>query len=506
MEIRRGSSRRDFLRLGTLGVVSAGLLAACGGTPASPAAGGTAAPAAGATKPAGATTAPAGAAATPAGGATAAAGATKPAAAAPEATVPAVIKPAAGSKGITLRYHSRTGSEADTLNERLPEFAEKHGVEIKPEQLPGGEFYEKMQTLIAGGQMGDVTWMAMSIGWPIWGATGVLQPIDQFVAQDKFDTSVYFKSAMDQAYWEGKLFGVPFKLQPGQMGNYYNVNAFKEAGVKEPDANMTFDDLIERAKALTKASGDRVERFGFLPWIVSGDNPGGWQATVNYARAFGAELIDAEGKKALLTEPKFQEAMTWLHSLIFTHKVAPSVKQITGDIDQMFVAGAGAMYQSGSWTKSVQTRIKDNKFEVKNALMPKGPSGKRGSGALADLIGMNAKTKNPKEAWELTKFLTDKETGIRLGEGRGGASGTSGGRKDVFEDPRLAKNPLHPIWIEAVAIAEPHRIAANLRTSEFNQALWQKLNELWVGDAQPSDKFFNELNQTVQQVLDLPRA
>jgi ABC-type glycerol-3-phosphate transport system substrate-binding protein len=409
------------------------------------------------------------------------------------------------AKGITLRFHSRTGSEADTLNERLPEFADKTGIEVKPEQFPGGEYYQKMQTLIAGGQMGDVIWMSSTVGMPIWGATGIIQPIDDFISQEKFDLGQYYKAAVDQLIYQGKTYALPFKLQPGQMGLYYNSNAFKEASVKEPTLTTTFDELIQLSKELHKGSGDRVERFGFLPWIFTADNTGGFQMTAHYARAWGAELMDAEGKKALMTEQKFKDAIIWVNDVIFKHKIAPSAKQVTGDPDQMFVAGMGAMYQSGSWTKSVQTRIKDNKFEVKATLMPKGPGGKRGSMAIADSIGINAKAKNPKEAWELTKFLCDQETGIRLGEGRGGASGTSGGRKDVFESERLKKNPLHPIWIEAVGVAEAPRLPGNFRTVEFATALWQKMNALWIGDEQPTEKFFQELNAACQQVLDQPR-
>lgn len=484
MQNRLRDTRRAFLKWGVLGAASTALLAACGGAPpAAPTETKTEAkPAAKAEekKPE----------------------APKPAA---DATVPALIKPSAGqSKGITLRYHSRTGSEADTLNERLPEFADKLGVEVKPEQFPGNEYYQKMQTLIAGGQLGDVMWMALSIGWPIWGATQILQPLDDFVSQEKFDTSVYFKAAIDQLYLGGKLYGLPFKLQPGQMGLYYSSNAVKEANAKEPDMNMTMDDFAKLAKTLTKGPADRPERFGYIPYFDAADTGGGWQWTTNWARAWGAELVDAEGKKALVTDPKFKESVKFMHDLIFQQKAAPSMKQITNGSDAMFVAGAGAIYQSGSWTKSVQTRIKD-KFEVKNTLMPKGPSGKRGSQAIADLIGMSAKTKTPKESWELAKFLCDQETGIRLGEGRGGASGTSGGRKDVFEHERLKKNPLHPAWIEAIAIAEPPRYAGNFRTSEFNQALWQKMGGLWVGDEQFSDKFFQELNDALQQVLDMPK-
>ena len=61
--------------------------------------------------------------------------------------------------------------------------------------------------------------------------------------------------------------------------------------------------------------------------------------------------------------------------------------------------------QSGSWSKSLPTRVKE-KFVVKDTLMPKGPSGSRGGMNVADMIAMNAKTKYAKESWELVKHLT----------------------------------------------------------------------------------------------------
>jgi multiple sugar transport system substrate-binding protein len=348
--------------------------------------------------------------------------------------------------------------------------------------------------------------MILGQGWPIWGASGVLRPLDDFVQQEKFDLSVYYKAAVDQAYFEGKIYGLPFKLQPGQMGIYYNADHFKEAGVKEPHLEMSFDDLVKTSKDMTKMAGSRAERWGFLPYFVAAsDVYGGLWFTVHYARAWGADVIDAEGKKATVTEPKFKQSVMWAHDLVFKHKAAPAYKDVANNSpDQMFVAAQGAMYQSGSWTKSVPTRIKE-KFQVKITLMPKGPSGKRGSMAIADLIAVNAKTRYPKEAWELAKFLTDKETGIRLGEGRGGASGTSGARPDVFRDERLMKNPLHPVWVEAVENADGPRYAANFRTQEFNSALWQKMIALWNGDEQPTDRFFQELNDELQKICDLPR-
>src|SRR5262245_18678551 len=285
-----------------------------------------------------------------------------------------------------------------------------------------------MQTLIAGGQLGDVLWTSLGLGWPIWGAGGVIRPLDDLIQQEKFDLGQYYKAAVEQFTYQGKPYGLPFKLQPGTVGIYYNADQIKELGGKEPNLTMSYEDLIQMAKALTTTSGSRTERWGFLPyWTGSNDTAGGWFCVTTYARSFGAELLNEDGTKSLLTEPKFKEAVTFMHELSFKHKVSPTMKDIpNSDHDALFVAGQATMYQSGSWTKSVPTRDK-HRFRGKDTLMPKGPAGTRGGMNVGDMIGMNAKTQYPKEAWELVKHLTDKETGIRLGEGRGGASGTSGG-------------------------------------------------------------------------------
>ncbi len=150
------------------------------------------------------------------------------------------------------------------------------------------------------------------------------------------------------------------------------------------------------------------------------------------------------------------------------------------------------------------TRVKD-KFEVKNTLMPIGPGKSRGSMAGIDVMLVNKQTKLTKESWELTKLLCDKETGIRLGEGRGGASGTCGGRPDSFNDPRLMANPLHPVWIKAIEEAGPLIVPANFRGGELDTLIKQKLGGLFLGDEKFEQKFFDDLNAGVQQILDKPK-
>src|SRR6185295_15920418 len=142
------------------------------------------------------------------------------------------------------------------------------------------------------------------------------RPVDDFVQQEKFDSSQYYKAAWDQLIYQGKLYGLPFKLQPATVGLYYNADQIKEAGAKEPNLDMTYDDLIQLGKQLTKTSGSRTERWGLLPyWTGASDTAGGWFVVATYAHAFGTDIVNEDGTKVLVTEPKFKEAVTFMHEL-----------------------------------------------------------------------------------------------------------------------------------------------------------------------------------------------
>jgi multiple sugar transport system substrate-binding protein len=487
------------------GLTTAGLVvAACGGAPASPtaapkAAAPTTAPAAApTTAPAAPTTAPAAKPAEP----------TKPAAAA--TTAPAAQPTAAGAAakptGVELRLHVRTGSEEDTLKEVLPAFTQQTGIGVKLESFPGAEYYTKLQTLIAGGQYGDVMWTVNYRGTFLWAYNKLIRPLDDLVKADSFDTTQYVKAAWDGAMYEGKPYGMPFKIHPGPAALYYNVNQITEAGVKMPDKQMpNWEELIKVGKTLHKESGGRVERYGFYHGMSPNDATGTWKKILMYTRSFGGEIYSEDGKKALLSEPAAKEAIRFLHGLIFKEKIAPSLRDSTAAADELFITERAALYQQESSTKSIPTRIKDNKFQVRNVIMPPGPGGKVGTMTIIDHIVMSANTKTPKESWELIKLLCGKEVGIRLGEGVGGASGTSGGRLDVLTDARLTKNPLHPIFIDLLQQAQVTRLAGNFRDEELNTVFHQVTGPIWLGEKEPNDAFFKEFNDAVQATLDKPR-
>ena len=408
------------------------------------------------------------------------------------------VGPGAVQKGTQLTLHVRTGSEADTLEERLPLLEQQLGITVVMETFPGGDYYQKIQTLITAGSLGDVLWGASSTGQGnLWAYAGVIRYLDDLIRAEKFDLRQYYPSAVESVKFEGKVYGLPYKLQPGPMGIYYSIDAFSQSGATPPDLTTSLEQLVELGKLTQRQDSDAVTRWGFFP---TGRNPGN-QWVVHYVRAWGGDVISDDGRKSQMSTSQATGALEWYWNLLTGHRVAPTGKH-TENAD--FVKGQAAMLQSGSWSKSLPTQVKDA-FRIGNTLMPKGPSGRRGSMGVTDFIVINADTKHVAESWELTKFLTDKETGIRLGEGRGGASGTSGGRPDVFHSERLLANPLHKVWIEAAENAMTIKVPWNFLGEEHQNVLNTRMNPIIDGDQAPTRAYLLEMDRELQAVLDKPR-
>ena len=225
-----------------------------------------------------------------------------------------------------------------------------------------------------------------------------------------------------------------------------------------------------------------------------------------FLRSWGTDIYSPDGKKSNLSDPKAKEAIRFMYDLMHTDKVAVTGKDFTESIEDLMVAQKTSQVMAASSTKSIITKT-GGKFDVKNLIAPPGPAGVVGTQAIVDHVIISAKTQNPDAAWELAKFMTSTEFGVRLGGGTGGtASGTTGAQVAVFNDPRIMANPLHPIFIDLVKSATAPIYAANLREEEVSQALHQTMMPLWLGERKPDDAFFDELTKACQAVLDQPIA
>jgi multiple sugar transport system substrate-binding protein len=404
--------------------------------------------------------------------------------------------------GGNLRLHVRTGPEEDTLKDMLPKFKEDTGVDVKVESFPTEEYTTKIQTLMAGGTVGDVMW-GIQRSTPRFARSKQIMQLDELAAKDKYDLSLYWPGAVEACKYMGGLWALPYKIHPGPAAIYYNVQQMQEAGATMPEKQYaSWDDLKKNAKAATKDG-----RFGLQLNITSGGALNTPQPVTMFLRSWGTDLYSEDGKKSMLSEPKAKEAIRFMYDLMHTDKVAVTGKDFSASaIEDLMVAQKVSQVMASSSTKSIPTKT-GGKFDVKNVIAPPGPAGIVGTQAIVDHIIVSSKTQNPDAAWELAKFMTSTEFGVRLGGGTGGtASGTTGAQVAVFNDPRIMANPLHPIFIDLVKMATAPRFPANLREEEHAQALHQTMMPIWLGERKPDDAFFDELTKACQAVLDQPIA
>jgi ABC-type glycerol-3-phosphate transport system substrate-binding protein len=123
-----------------------------------------------------------------------------------------------------------------------------------------------------------------------------------------------------------------------------------------------------------------------------------------------------------------------------------------------------------------------------------------GSDYEIDAYSIITSSKQQDAAWQWVKWITNQESGIRLGE----IGGTIGGRPDVYRSERMLKDPLRRIFLEAMETAQTGRPVHNTRLGEYEKVLQDGLAPVWQGKETPNKAFLDELSREVQVVLDLP--
>jgi multiple sugar transport system substrate-binding protein len=195
-----------------------------------------------------------------------------------------------------LRVHHRLGVETDNWTYWADKYNEKYGpdVTVTIEGFPGTEYFQKINTLAAGGTIGDAFWISSIEGFYRLAATGVISPIDDLVAATGYDLTQHYELCVNAMKLNGKLYGLPQLAHPGRVGLFYNKPVFDAAGVSYPDDTWTYDDLLEAAKKLTDPA---TKQYGF---VANGQlGPAVAQDWMQYNSQLGGSILGADGKPAL---------------------------------------------------------------------------------------------------------------------------------------------------------------------------------------------------------------
>jgi sn-glycerol 3-phosphate transport system substrate-binding protein len=164
-------------------------------------------------------------------------------------------------------WHAMSGVNGDALNKIVTGFNGSQS-KIKVEAIFQGTYDDllaKLNTALASNAAPALV-QVYDIGQRYMYDSGQVVPMQAFIDRDKFNTADFEPAVLNYYKYQDKLQSMPFNASTPVL--YYNKDAFKEVGLDPAKPPVTFTEIADAAKKLTKkdASGTTT-RFGFGPSI-----------------------------------------------------------------------------------------------------------------------------------------------------------------------------------------------------------------------------------------------
>lgn len=323
-------------------------------------------------------------------------------------SVPATSAPAA--TGLSGKIRVATWQEAPQekfYQETFDLFKKQNpNVEIEYITAPPGEYPDKLNVMLAGGDPADV--YLSGIGFPF--TYEGIQANTYADLTDRYNQEVkgqLLDSAVTTWTVDGKLYGLPVNV--AALGNLcYNKKAFDEAGVKYPTDDWTGDDFRAAAKQLVKRdAAGKVTQWGALPW------PDFFYISVpGILTSNGGAFVSADGKKWVAgIEPYLSKNVAALEPYVAMAAVdksvpTPAETKEMGFGEGMFERSELAMRHCGFFHLPIYNKIAGLDYGV--AL--------NDSWRVKPYVGISplglvisAQSKNPEAAWAFARFMTGPE-------------------------------------------------------------------------------------------------
>ncbi|MER7251014.1 sugar ABC transporter substrate-binding protein [Kribbella sp. NPDC000426] len=381
------------------------------------------------------------------------------------------------SKELSFVYMG-TAEQQATWNKLFAKFTEQHPeIKLKAEGIPlsnWGDFFNKLSTRIAGGQVPDVIQIATE-GQRLFASKGLLAPLDDYIAKDKSTIDEYYGD-MDPnlVEWDKKYASTDGKTYylPGEFNTmcmWYSKELFAKAGVPEPTAKWTWDDFrhaCEQIKAKTGAFGYAAgpEYFAaIMPWLLTN----------------GTSSFSDDWSNPTYDDPRVIEAADFNRKLV-ADKLSPPPG---GTFDATTAAAQGklAMFGGGRWPI---ISIRNLKATAKMGIVPWPVKAGPGSPVGWNGYPILKASKKKDDAWTFIKFLISKEGSsffAQLGGTIVPARKSVANSQSFLEDAPKGTEYLYQALSYATPIPSPDKGAA------VQKAIEDGWKQVLTGNAAPAD-------------------
>jgi multiple sugar transport system substrate-binding protein len=347
--------------------------------------------------------------------------------------------------------------DTDYVKELAPKFEELTGIKVNFEVLTYVAMYEKLITqLTAGEGNGAYDVIVVDKQW-VGGFVGAdwLTPLDEYIAKDSFDTSVYIPAMFDML---GQVDDVTYMLPfyNYTMGLYYRTDLFEDAKNQEEykekygtelKVPTNMDEYIQVAEFFTRdTDGDgAIDLYGASQQLARG--VGIHAEWANILFGLGGWYYDEEWNPIVNNEAGVK-AVEYLLELHKKGGVPGATGYNFDEQVQLFNQGKAATMYSYS-TMYAPLNNPDNSNVAGKVGLAVSPGGSGVNGGFGWAIPRSAPS--PEAAWEFLKWVESRETAKERAD-----LGGSPVQGWIFSEPDLVeKYPFYSVEQEMLATAKP---------------------------------------------------
>ncbi len=311
------------------------------------------------------------------------------------ASVLGLAQPAVAEE--VLRFATWDSDESLAIEQAIArKFEEAHpGVKVQVEAYGGDGYDQKLAAGFGAGNPPDVMYM-----WNFPQYKTSLMPLDDLITRDAaaLDLKDFPEGLMNASRIDGKTYGMPAGFTTHVV--FYNRDMFAKAGVEEPKAGWTWDDL--RAKA-GKFRNEAEKTYGFA--VDAKPDPYDFE---QFLWSNGTRYISDDGK----TIDGFMNSREAAEVLDMFGDMAKRQEAVTVNVGEntsasaLFKSGKIAMLEGAMWNKS---GLDESGVKYGVAPLP-AFAGKPVQSAISiSAMSIAKDTKQADLAWEFVKFYASPE-------------------------------------------------------------------------------------------------
>lgn len=263
----------------------------------------------------------------------------------------------------------------------------------------------KFFTAVASGAPPDVTWVD---GPQVaeWAARGTLEPLDERINGAGITAEDYWTPSWNQCLYNGKTWALTL-TSDANFGFYWNKGIFEEAGLDPEKAPATIEEMDAANEKIAKVTDGRIDRLGFIPWIVYGSS----NSMFTWGWVFGGEFFDAANNKITANNANNIKALDWMSAFAKKYdatQISGFIPGLTGPGGETgpFTTRKVAMTPGGPWEiPTLKTYAPDLEYGI--TFMPQGPGAEPNQSWVGGwTVGMPKGAKNMDPGWEFLQWIS----------------------------------------------------------------------------------------------------